>query len=132
MRAPARALRYRNWRGRADNGKKTTRLRNHHLETLHEGPNFSRLSVDGRASRLSSMGGKPMARARNAILIAVCFVSNSGLAGEKQLCQLVPADLRGWHYRTKVPPLMDQQCWYEGEPMKPRRELYWAEAPAIP
>jgi hypothetical protein len=53
--------------------------------------------------------------------------------GERTMCHLEPADVAGgWHYRTKVPPLMDAQCWYVGERMKPRRELYWAEVPDIP
>ena len=53
------------------------------------------------------------------------------LAQTKQLCQLEPRADSGWHYRTKVNG-RPEKCWYEGERMKPRNELYWAETPAIP
>jgi len=52
-------------------------------------------------------------------------------AGDKQLCQLTPGTQGEWHYRTKVNG-KTWRCYYEGERMKPREELYWAEAPAAP
>src|SRR5262245_23151759 len=50
--------------------------------------------------------------------------------GEKMLCNLAPQGVGEWHYRTKIGGRREQ-CWYIGERMKPRSELYWAEAPAI-
>jgi hypothetical protein len=35
-------------------------------------------------------------------------------------------DGQEWHYRTKVNG-EPRQCWYVGEKMKPRRELYWRD-----
>jgi hypothetical protein len=66
-----------------------------------------------------------------AIALTTLSVSMAG-AQQKTLCQLVPiSDTARWHYRTKVDgfPL---KCWYIGPSKKPREELYWAEAPAIP
>jgi hypothetical protein len=60
------------------------------------------------------------------------LLTGMAYGGERTMCHLEPADAGGWHYRTKVPPLLDAQCWYVGERMKPRRELYWAEVPAAP
>ena len=51
-------------------------------------------------------------------------------AGERMLCQLEPTG-RDWHYRTKIAPLPDSKCWYDGPRMKAREELYWAETPKI-
>jgi hypothetical protein len=48
-----------------------------------------------------------------------------------ELCFLAPQGIGEWHYRTKVGG-RPERCYYEGTRMKPRRELYWAEAPAIP
>jgi hypothetical protein len=62
----------------------------------------------------------------------LALLTGMAYGGERTMCHFEPADAGGWHYRTKVPPLMDAQCWYLGERMKPRRELYWAEAPSIP
>jgi hypothetical protein len=46
--------------------------------------------------------------------------------GERMSCEVQPmrGDGREWHYRTKVggDPRI---CWYPGERMKPRSELYW-------
>jgi hypothetical protein len=46
--------------------------------------------------------------------------------GERMSCEVQPVrgDGREWHYRTKVggDPRI---CWYPGERMKPRSELYW-------
>ncbi len=70
-------------------------------------------------------------------LLAAIVVSLFGLyvrnahGGELMICHLQPNDAGGWHYRTKVGGRRDQ-CWYQGPDMKPRRELYWAEAPAVP
>jgi|SRR5262245_45609166 len=51
--------------------------------------------------------------------------------GELMACQLEPINSGGWHYRTKIGG-RPGKCFYLGERMKPRSELYWAEAPAIP
>lgn len=70
-------------------------------------------------------------------LFAAIVVSLAGLlirnahGGELMICHLQPNDAGGWHYRTKVRGRREQ-CWYQGREMKPRRELYWAEAPAVP
>jgi len=48
------------------------------------------------------------------------------------LCQPEPGVGNDWHYRTKIAPLPAARCYYQGERMKPRRELYWAEAPKLP
>jgi hypothetical protein len=46
--------------------------------------------------------------------------------GERMRCEVQPTreDGREWSYRTKVggDPRI---CWYPGERMKPRSELYW-------
>jgi hypothetical protein len=63
------------------------------------------------------------------LFLSVWFlVFDTADAGERQLCQLEPKDA-SWHFRTKIPPI-DAKCWYDGPRMKPRSELYWAEAPA--
>jgi hypothetical protein len=48
----------------------------------------------------------------------------------KQLCQIQPGR-EGWHYRTKVDG-KSWRCYYQGERMKPRDQLYWAETPMAP
>jgi hypothetical protein len=59
-------------------------------------------------------------------------LSNDAYASEKMICSLSPANnAEGWHYRTKIKPRPESRCWYAGERMKPRSELYWSEAPAI-
>jgi len=71
-----------------------------------------------------------------AMVIALVFLLSIGsaFAGEKQLCQLAPGEIGEWHFRTRIPGphSMHTKCFYQGERMKPRDELYWAEAPAIP
>jgi len=70
-------------------------------------------------------------------LLAAIVVSTFALyvrnahGAERMICHLQPGDAGGWHYRTKVGG-RPQQCWYYGPDMKPRRELYWAEAPVVP
>src|SRR5262245_64137437 len=46
--------------------------------------------------------------------------------GERMSCEVQPVhgDGREWHYRTKVGG-DPRTCWYPGERMKPRSELYW-------
>jgi hypothetical protein len=68
-------------------------------------------------------------------LIAVGIIglalSGNAYAGEKMICNLEPTnDAAGWHYRTKIGG-RDDRCFYIGPRMKPRSELFWAEAPAI-
>ena len=49
-------------------------------------------------------------------------------AGERLQCFAQPQG-RDWHYRTRVPgfngDVKDDRCWYPGERMKPREELFW-------
>jgi len=72
------------------------------------------------------------------VLLSATIVASAALivryarGGDKQLCHLEPGLTDGWHYRTKIPPLLDQRCYYQGTRMKPRSELYWAGAPTIP
>src|SRR5262245_54949299 len=69
-----------------------------------------------------------------ALLLAIIFNISaivSARGGERMLCHLEPADADGWHYRTKIGG-RPEQCWYQGERMKPRSELYWAETPKVP
>jgi hypothetical protein len=63
--------------------------------------------------------------------VAFLVTTTAPSAGEKQLCNLKPLSAEGWHYRTKING-RPQRCWYVGDRMKPRSELYWAEAPKIP
>ena len=65
----------------------------------------------------------------NVLVIGVLML-RPARGGELMLCHLEPIDAGGWHYRTKVGG-MPQSCWYKGPEMKPRRELYWADAPAV-
>jgi len=64
------------------------------------------------------------------LTIFLIALPKRAVGGEPQLCHLEPVDT-GWHYRTKIKPKPEAKCWYEGERMKPRKELYWAEAPVI-
>jgi len=65
-------------------------------------------------------------------IIAMMFaVIRYAQGGEKMLCHLEPLS-PDWHYRTRIRPRPDLKCWYLGPLMKPRAELYWAEAPSIP
>jgi hypothetical protein len=58
-------------------------------------------------------------------------LSGNAYASEKIACNLEPVnDAAGWHYRTKVGG-RQARCYYVGERMKPRWELYWAELPAV-
>jgi hypothetical protein len=68
-----------------------------------------------------------------ALVIALLFalVITKARGGEQQMCQLERGVGGGWHFRTKVGPHAGR-CWYLGERMKPRSELYWAEVPARP
>jgi hypothetical protein len=72
-----------------------------------------------------------MNRAILGIVVGFVLIGNA-YAGEKALCNLQPiSNAAGWHYRTKVGG-RDARCYYIGERMKPRSELFWAELPAIP
>jgi hypothetical protein len=55
--------------------------------------------------------------------------------GERMSCEVQPVrgDGREWHYRTKVGG-DTRICWYPGERMKPRSELYWETEtrPSVP
>ncbi len=81
-------------------------------------------------------------RSELALFVAVCLLAatcillfaltvRNALGGELMRCHLEPNDAGGWHYRTKIGG-RPEQCWYQGRDMKPRRELYWAETPAVP
>lgn len=70
------------------------------------------------------------------ILLAILFIVSALLmrparGGERIACQLEPISAGDWHYRTKVGS-RPERCYYLGERMKPRSELYWSEAPSIP
>ena len=60
-----------------------------------------------------------------AALLLLMFIGQA-FGGERMSCEVQPVggDGREWHYRTKVggDPRI---CWYPGERMKPRSELYW-------
>jgi len=64
-------------------------------------------------------------------LAATLLCAWSAAAGERMLCQVQAGELGEWHYRTGIPG-RDGRCYYQGERMKSRRELYWAEVPASP
>ena len=69
------------------------------------------------------------------LMLAIVFVLVAMIqhahGGEKQLCQMERGVQGEWHYRTKVNG-KPWKCYYEGERMKPRAELYWAEVPTVP
>src|SRR5262245_6271832 len=65
------------------------------------------------------------------VTLAILAVPKRALGGEKMMCSLEPQSRGEWHYRTKIPPLQEERCYYLGPRMKPRSELYWGEAPAI-
>jgi hypothetical protein len=66
------------------------------------------------------------------MLLCLAAAAPPSLArSEQQICQLEPQSLGDWHYRTKVGG-RSERCYYVGPRMKPRKELYWAEAPTIP
>ena len=59
-----------------------------------------------------------------AILLLLILIGRA-FGGERMSCEIQPMpDGREWHYRTRVggDPRI---CWYPGERMKPRSELYW-------
>ena len=60
-----------------------------------------------------------------AVLLLLVLLSQA-FGGERMSCEVQPArgDGREWHYRTKVGG-DSRTCWYPGERMKPRSELYW-------
>jgi hypothetical protein len=60
-----------------------------------------------------------------AALLLLMFVGQA-FSGERMSCEVQPVrgDGREWHYRTKVGG-DPRVCWYPGERMKPRSELYW-------
>jgi hypothetical protein len=69
-----------------------------------------------------------------AALLLLMFIGQA-FGGERMSCEVQPVrgDGREWHYRTKVggDPRI---CWYPGERMKPRSELYWETEtrPSVP
>jgi len=64
----------------------------------------------------------------SALMLSVAMITHA--YGEQMLCHLQPGGNDGWHYRTKIDGRAEA-CWYLGERMKPRSQLYWAEAPAV-
>jgi hypothetical protein len=60
-----------------------------------------------------------------ATLLLLMFIGQA-FGGERTSCEVQPVrdDGREWHYRTKVGG-DSRVCWYPGERMKPRSELYW-------
>src|SRR5262245_7033585 len=70
-----------------------------------------------------------------AFLLLLILIGQA-FGGERMSCEVQPVrgDGREWHYRTKVggDPRI---CWYPGERMKPRSELYWeteTTRPSVP
>src|SRR5262249_37358920 len=65
-----------------------------------------------------------------AVLLLLVLIGQA-FGGERMSCEVQPVrgDGREWHYRTKIPgyagDVRDDKCWYPGERMKPRGELYW-------
>jgi hypothetical protein len=66
-----------------------------------------------------------------AIVTALVALIQNAHGGEKQLCHVEPGTQGEWHYRTNIDG-KSRRCYYEGERMKPRSELYWAEIPSTP
>jgi hypothetical protein len=60
-----------------------------------------------------------------AVLLLLMLIGQA-FGGERMSCEVQPVrgDGREWHYRTKVGGY-PRICWYPGERMKPRSELYW-------
>jgi|SRR5262245_8171820 hypothetical protein len=60
-----------------------------------------------------------------AFLLLLMLIGQA-FGGERVSCEVQPVhgDGREWHYRTKVGG-DPRTCWYPGERMKPRSELYW-------
>ena len=65
-----------------------------------------------------------------AALLLLMFIGQA-FGGERMSCEVQPmrGDGREWHYRTKVDG-DPRICWYPGERMKPRSELYWDAPPS--
>jgi hypothetical protein len=60
------------------------------------------------------------------MLAFLLLLIGQAFGGERMSCEVQPVhgDGREWHYRTKVGG-DPRTCWYPGERMKPRSELYW-------
>src|SRR5262245_4992569 len=60
-----------------------------------------------------------------AFLLLLILIGQA-FGGERMSCEVQPVrgDGREWSYRTKVGG-DPRTCWYPGERMKPRSELYW-------
>src|SRR5262245_23619891 len=58
--------------------------------------------------------------------LLLLMLLSQAFGGERVSCEVQPVrgDGREWHYRTKVGG-DSRTCWYPGERMKPRSELYW-------
>jgi len=83
---------------------------------------------------LSSYSEKMKEEVVTAAIILAIVVAMTALIrhayGEQLLCHLEPGG-RDWHYRTKIPPMQEEKCWYDGPRMMARERLYWAESPKI-
>ena len=73
------------------------------------------------------------------LVVAILILVDSLMAhgGERVRCNVRPDNSSDdWHYRTKIPGYshgsQDDKCWYIGERMKPREELYWSALPTAP
>jgi hypothetical protein len=66
---------------------------------------------------------------RRTIFLAMLITSFPALAGELVQCepQPVTGDGQEWYYRTKVGG-RPEKCFYIGQRMKPRNELYWEQS----
>jgi hypothetical protein len=71
-------------------------------------------------------------------LLAWLVLIELAKADERTRCSAEPnwSDGQAWHYRTKIPGyaagVRDDKCWYVGESMKPRSELYWEQSAVSP
>jgi len=65
------------------------------------------------------------------VALLLLLLIGQAFGSERMSCKVQPVrgDGREWHYRTKIPgyagDVRDDKCWYPGERMKPRGELYW-------
>jgi hypothetical protein len=59
-------------------------------------------------------------------ILLLLMLIGQAFGGERMSCEVQPvrSDGREWHYRTKFGG-DHRVCWYPGERMKPRDELYW-------
>jgi len=75
--------------------------------------------------RRPSFGRPAHQRSIHLAALLMLMLIGQAFGGDRMSCEVQPMpDGREWHHRTKVggDPRI---CWYPGERMKPRSELYW-------